>query len=187
MSAQQPSLKDKKIILGVSGGIAAYKAADLASKLTTAGAAVRTILTDAARHLITPKTFEAVTGQPVFLSMWTGPGSYQIGHIQIADWADAVVVAPATADIIAKMAAGICDDLLSTTLCVCWQKPILIAPAMNTRMWDHPVTQKNVSTLIDLKVRMIGPEAGRLACGTEGPGRMTEPADILAALHQLLQ
>ena len=116
-----------------------------------------------------------------------GPGSYQIGHIQIADWADAVVVAPATADIIAKMAAGICDDLLSTTLCVCWQKPILIAPAMNTRMWDHPVTQKNVSTLIDLKVRMIGPEAGRLACGTEGPGRMTEPADILAALNQLLQ
>lgn len=186
MSAQGSNLKDKKIILGVTGGIAAYKAADLAGKLTAAGATVRTILTEAAQNLITPKTFEAVTGQPVFLSMWTGPGAFQIGHIQIADWTDAIVVAPATADILAKMACGICDDLLSTTLCVSWQKPILMAPAMNTRMWENPVTQKNVSILLDLKVRMIGPEAGRLACGAEGTGRMTEPADILAALDQLL-
>lgn len=180
-------MNNKKIILGVSGGIAAYKAADLASKLTAAGAAVRTILTEAAQKLITPKTFEAITGQPVYTDMWTGPQEFQIGHIQLADWADAVVVAPATADIIAKMACGICDELLSTTLCVCWQKPILIAPAMNTRMWDSPVTQKNVSILLDLKVRLIGPEAGRLACGTEGQGRMTEPHEILVAFSELLQ
>jgi phosphopantothenoylcysteine synthetase/decarboxylase len=183
MSAQNDNLKDKRIILGVTGGIAAYKAADLASKLTAAGAVLRTILTDSAQKLITARTFEAVTGQPVYTDMWSAPEEFRIGHVQMADWADAVVVAPATADILAKMAAGICDDLLSTTLCVCWEKPILMAPAMNTRMWNNPVTQKNVSALKEMKVRMIGPATGRLACGAEGPGRMSEPAEIIRAIE----
>jgi phosphopantothenoylcysteine decarboxylase/phosphopantothenate--cysteine ligase len=186
MSAQNDNLKDKRIILGVTGGIAAYKAADLASKLTAAGAVVRTILTEAAQKLITAKTFEAVTGQPVYTDMWSAPEEFRIGHVQMADWADAVVVAPATADILAKMAAGICDDLLSTTLCVCWEKPILLAPAMNTRMWTNPATQKNIEILKQRNARFVGPAVGRLACGTEGPGRMAEPAEILAALSGLL-
>lgn len=185
---QSGTLKDKKILLGVSGGIAAYKAADLASKLTTTGATVRTIMTEAACKLITPATFEAVTGQAVYTSLWQGPEDFKIGHIQTADWADAVVVAPATADIIAKITAGICDDLLSTTLCACWNKPVLLAPAMNSNMWDNPVVRHNVTILTDqLKFNTIGPAAGRLACGTEGMGRMAEPADILEALAGLLK
>jgi phosphopantothenoylcysteine decarboxylase/phosphopantothenate--cysteine ligase len=180
-------LKERNILLGISGGIAAYKAADLASKLTGAGATVRTIMTENACKLITPATFEAVTGQPVYTSLWAGPEDFKIGHIQMADWADAVVVAPATANLIAKIAAGICDDLLSTTLCACWDKPVLIAPAMNSNMWANPIVQRNLAILTDqLKFKTIGPAAGRLACGTEGIGRMTEPADILEALNMLL-
>lgn len=187
MSANLSVLAGKKIVLGVAGGIAAYKAADLAAKLTAAGAAVRTILTEAAQKLITAKTFEALTGQPVYTDLWSAPEEFRIGHIQTADWADGVVVAPATADILAKAAVGLCDDLLSTTLCVCWEKPILMAPAMNTRMWTHPATQQNVQTLAARQVQFVGPASGRLACGTEGVGRMAEPADILEALTQLLQ
>ncbi|MHC5156330.1 MAG: flavoprotein, partial [Planctomycetota bacterium] len=150
------------ILLGVSGGIAAYKAADLASKLTGAGAVVRTIMTESACKLITPATFEAITGQPVYTSLWQGPEDFKIGHIQTADWADAVVVAPATANIIAKVATGICDDLLSTTLCACWNKKVLVAPAMNSNMWANPIIQKNMSILTDqLKFKTIGPESGR--------------------------
>lgn len=187
MTAENDNLIGKQILLGVTGGVAAYKAADLASKLTAAGAIVRTILTDAAQKLITARTFEAVTGQPVFTDLWTGPELFHVGHVQLADWADAIVIAPATADIMAKMVTGICDDLLSTTLCVCWQKPILMAPAMNTRMWTNPVTEKNFQQLRERNIRMVGPGVGRLACGTEGPGRMAEPDEILAALAALLQ
>jgi len=176
------------ILLGVSGGIAAYKGADLASKLTGAGATVRTIMTESACKLITPATFEAVTGQPVYTSLWAGPEDFKIGHIQSADWADAVVVAPATANIIAKIAAGICDDLLSTTLCACWNKPVLLAPAMNSNMWANPVVQRNMAIITEqLKFNTIGPEQGRLACGTTGIGRMAEPTDILEALTGLLK
>jgi len=180
-------LKDKHILLGISGGIAAYKAADLASKLTAAGAVVRTIMTENACKLITPVTLEAVTGQPVYTSMWQGPENFKIGHIQMADWADVVVVAPATANIIAKVAAGICDDLLSTTLCACWNKKVLLAPAMNSNMWANPIVQRNMSILTDqLKFKTIGPASGRLACGTEGIGRMAKPADILTTLIEVL-
>lgn len=176
-----------KILLGVSGGIAAYKAADLASKLTGAGATVRTIMTESACKLIAPATFEAVTGQPVYTSLWLGPEDFKIGHIESADWADAVVTAPATANIIAKAATGICDDLLSTTLCACWNKKVLIAPAMNSNMWANPIVQHNMAILTDLlKFNPIGPESGRLACGTTGIGRMAEPAAILEALIELL-
>lgn len=188
MSESLEQLKGAHVLLGVSGGIAAYKAADLASKLTGAGATVRTIMTESACKLITPATFEAVTGQAVYTSLWQGPEDFKIGHIQSADWADAVVVAPATANIIAKIATGICDDLLSTTVCACWSKKVLIAPAMNSNMWANPIVQHNMSILTDmLKFKIIGPAAGRLACGTTGIGRMTEPADILEALVGLLK
>ena len=188
MPESPEQLKALNVLLGVSGGIAAYKAADLVSKLTAAGAVVRTIMTDSACKLITPATFEAVTGQPVYTSLWQGPEDFKIGHIQTADWSDAVVVAPATANIIAKIASGVCDDLLSTTLCACWDKPVLLAPAMNNKMWVNPIVHRNMSVLTDqLKFKTIGPESGRLACGTKGIGRMAEPIDILEALTELLK
>lgn len=187
MTADLSILSDKKIVLGVAGGIAAYKAADLAARLTAAGALTRTILTAAAQKLITAKTFEALTGQPVYTDLWSAAEEFRIGHIQTADWADALVIAPATADLLARVAVGLCDDLLSTTLCVCWEKPILMAPAMNTRMWTNPATQQNIQTLAARNVQFVGPARGRLACGDEGLGRMAEPAEILAALAQRLQ
>ncbi len=178
-------LKDIHILLGVTGGIAAYKAVDLASRLTAAGAGVRTVMTASACRLVVPKSFEAVTCAPVFTSLWNDPEGYRSTHISLADWAQLVVVAPATADIIGKVAHGICDDLLSTTLCACWATPTLFAPAMNTRMWENPAMQRNVETLRGLGIRLVGPVAGRLACGTEGMGRMAEPGEILAALEAL--
>lgn len=180
-------LEDAKILLGISGGIAAYKAADLAGKLTGAGAQVKTIMTENACRLVTPVCVQAVTGQPVYTTMWSGPEDFKIGHIELADWADAVVVAPATANIIAKAACGLCDDLLTTTLCVCWNKPVLLAPAMNSRMWANPMVQDNLAHLQErLKFRTIGPDTGRLACGAEGVGRMAEPTAILDAIKALL-
>ena len=178
-------LRDRNILLGVTGGIAAYKAVDLASKLTGAGAGVRTVMTESACRLVGPKSFEAVTGSPVFTSLWSDPEGHQMSHIALADWTQIVVIAPATADIIAKVAHGICDDLLSTVLCTCWATPTLLAPAMNTRMWENPATQRNVETLQTRGVRMVGPCAGRLACGTEGLGRMAEPQEILAAIEEM--
>lgn len=187
MSSQNAQLENAKVLLGISGGIAAYKAADLASKLTSAGAQVRTIMTDNACRLITPACLQALTRQPVYTTMWAEAEAFTIGHIELADWADAVVVAPATANILAKIAAGICDDLLSTTLCVCWNKPVLLAPAMNSRMWANPLVQENLARIQDrLKFRTLGPDTGRLACGTEGVGRMAEPAAIFDAVKQLL-
>jgi phosphopantothenoylcysteine decarboxylase/phosphopantothenate--cysteine ligase len=115
--------------------------------------------------------------------MWSGPADYKIDHIALADQADIVVVVPATANITAKIANGICDDLLSTTLCVCWNKPVLVAPAMNSNMWTNPAVQKNVETIKEIGFRIIGPETGRLACGTEGIGRMAEPDDIIKAIE----
>jgi phosphopantothenoylcysteine synthetase/decarboxylase len=177
--------KDGNILLGVTGGIAAYKAVDLASKLTGAGACVRTVMTASACRLVAPKSFEAVTGSPVFTSLWSDPQGQQMSHIALADWARIVVVAPATANILAKIAHGLCDDLLSTVLCTCWATPTLLAPAMNTRMWENPATQRNIEILRAQGVRLVGPCAGRLACGTEGLGRMAEPQEILAALEEM--
>ncbi|MFA5251998.1 MAG: flavoprotein [Phycisphaerae bacterium] len=177
------------ILLGVSGGVAAYKAVDLASKLTAAGAAVNTVMTENACQLICPKSFEAVTGQPVYTNMWQADEEFKIGHVGMADWADIVVVAPATANIIGKIANGICDDLLSTTLCVCWplikSGAALLAPAMNNNMWDSPAVQRNIVMAMEMGFQLIGPEEGRLACGTEGIGRMSEPQDILEAIEKI--
>jgi phosphopantothenoylcysteine synthetase/decarboxylase len=173
------------ILLGVSGGVSAYKAVDLASKLTADGAQVRTVMTENACRLVCPKSFEAVTGSAVFTSLWNLSEEYRIGHIGLVDWADIVVVAPATANIIGKIANGICDDLLSTVLCTCWQKPTLLAPAMNDRMWTNTAVQRNVRAVQEMGFRLIGPEKGRLACGTESIGRMSEPKDILETLKKI--
>ena len=178
-------LKDLNILLGVTGGIAAYKAVDLASKLTAAGARVRTVMTEAACRLVAPKSFEAVTAAPVYTSLWSDPEGHNSSHIALADWARIMVVAPACADVIGKAANGICDDLLSTTLCVCWAMPTLFAPAMNTRMWESPAVKRNVETLRAMGVCFVGPASGRLACGTEGVGRMAEPQEIQAAIEEL--
>ena len=176
-------------LLGVSGGVAAYKAVDLASKLTAAGAKVRTVMTENACQLICPKSFEAVTGQPVYTSLWSTSKEYEIGHVDLADWADIVSVVPATANIIGKIANGICDDLLSTTLCVCWplikSGAVILAPAMNDNMWNNPAVQRNIEIVIEMGFQLIGPDQGRLACGTKGIGRMSEPQDILKAIEKI--
>jgi len=185
MPRKKGYLDNINILLGVSGGIAAYKAVDLASKLTGAGANVNTVMTENACRLIGPKSFEAVTGSAVFTSLWDGPAEYKISHVNLADWADIVVVAPATANIIGKIANGICDDLLSTTLCACWQKPILLAPAMNDNMWTNKAVQRNVELIKGMGFQLIGPEKGRLATGKEGIGRMAEPQDILEQIKEI--
>ncbi len=173
------------VLLGVSGGVAVFKAVDLASKLTAAGICVDTVMTENACKFVLPKSFEAVTGRPVYTSMWENPAGVRIEHICLADSADIVVVAPATANIIGKAANGICDDLLSTTLCACWQKKVLFAPAMNEKMWQNPAVQWNVKTLIEMGFEIIGPEKGRLACGTEGIGRMSEVSDIIGRIEKM--
>jgi phosphopantothenoylcysteine decarboxylase/phosphopantothenate--cysteine ligase len=178
-------LENLHILLGVSGGIAAYKAVDLASKLTTAGAEVKTVMTEAACQLVGPKSFEAVTRAAVFTSLWERSEEYKISHINLVDWANVIVVAPATANIIGKIANGICDDLLSTMLCACWARPALLAPAMNNNMWDNPAVQHNVKRVTEMGFELIGPVEGQLACGTEGVGRMSEPQDILAAIEKI--
>ena len=178
-------LEDRNILLGITGGVAAYKAVDLASKLTAAGATVRTVMTESAREFVTPKSFEAVTQSTVLTTLWSAPDERQSVHIALADWTQIVVVAPATANIIGKVVHGICDDLLSTTLCACWERPTLFAPAMNSRMWASPAVQSNIEALKRRGVETIGPASGRLACGTEGVGRMAEPGEILEAIEAL--
>ena len=182
-------LDNLNILLGVTGGVAAYKAVDLASKLTCAGAGVKTVMTEAACRLVAPKSFEAVTQSAVFTTMWSTPEEHQISHIALIDWADVVVVAPATANILGKIANGICDDMLSTTLCSCWplveSASVLLAPAMNNNMWANPAVQQNVKMLEERGFQFVGPEEGRLACGTEGIGRMSEPQDILETIEKI--
>lgn len=182
MGEHNSNLADVNVLLGVSGGIAAYKVVDLASKLIVAGANVQTIMTENACRLVGAKTFEAVTQSAVFTSLWDISQKYEVSHVSLADWADIVVVAPATANIIGKAAGGICDCLLSTTLCVCWDRPVLVAPAMNEHMWMNKIVQRNVKVLKDIGFEFIGPTTGRLVCGTEGIGRMSEPQDILEAI-----
>ena len=181
-------IQEKKpcVLLGVSGGVSAYKVVDLASKLTALGAGVKTVMTENACRFVGVKSFEAVTCSAVFTSLWSSPEEYRSTHIAFVDWADLVVVAPATANIIAKAANGICDDLLSTALCAAWRKPMLLAPAMNSNMWANPAVQRNVQTLKDAGVRLVGPFEGRLANGAVGMGRMAEPRDILAAIEEML-
>jgi len=178
-------LKGKRILLAVSGGIAAYRSAELARLLIKQGAEVRCMMTKGACEFITPLTLEALTGQQVHTELFDLTTEREMGHIRLARWADVLVVAPATADIMARFAHGICDNLLST-LFQARRGPVLLAPAMNTVMWEAPATQRNLKTLQDDSVHIVGPAAGDLACGETGSGRMSDPADIVAAMYPLL-
>lgn len=175
-----------QVLVCVTGGIAAYKAASLVSALIQKDAAVTVAMTDNATRLIGPATFRALTSRPVYTDMWAEDSSAHIEHISLSDLADLVVVAPATANILAKMAAGIADDLVSTTL-LSVDGPVLLAPAMNVRMWSNPATQQNVSTLKARGHIFVGPESGWQACGKTGPGRMSEPQAILHAIEENLR
>ncbi len=186
MSDLLHTLKDKRVTLGVSGGIAAYKSLDLASRLVKTGCEVTVVMTDNATKLVSAKSFEAITSKYVLTSMWGTSREFKIPHIDIRNDSDVIVIAPATANIIGRFASGICDDLLSTTLCSCWAKPILIAPAMNTQMWTNPFVQRNIELIKDLGVVVTGPQEGSLACGEDGVGRMSEPDTIINDLCQLL-
>jgi len=180
-------LAGKNVLLCLTGGIACYKSAMLASRLVQAGASVCVAMSEAAEKFITPLTFQALTHERVYTSLWQASGNYDAQHLSLTENADLMIVAPATADILAKMACGIADDLVSTlALSACGACPILIAPAMNTRMWLAPPTQENLVRLKGRGVYVTGPAEGRLACNTTGPGRMSEPVDILAAAAQIL-
>jgi phosphopantothenoylcysteine decarboxylase/phosphopantothenate--cysteine ligase len=181
------SLEGYEVLLCVTGGIACYKSADLASKLVQAGCGLNVAMTESAMEFIRPLTFQSITNRSIYTSMWQSTEYYQSGHITLTERADLMIIAPATANIIAKMAVGIADDLVSTmVLAANGECPILLAPAMNTRMWEAPVVQGNVEKLRQWGVQVIGPAAGRLACGTVGPGRMAEPVDILQAAREIM-
>ena len=171
-------LNGKKIALGVTGGIAVYKAVDLVSRLRKQGAEVRVIMTEHAQQFVTPLTFKEISGNKVAVSMWDSNQEFNVEHISLANWADAFVVAPATANILAKMANGIADDLLSTTLLAA-QAPIIVCPAMNTGMYQNPITQENIEKLQKHGVTVMPPAVGYLACGVTGPGRLPEPQQIV--------
>ncbi len=178
-------LDGKRILLIISGGIAAYKSLELIRRLRERGAAVRCILSAGGAEFVTPLSVAAISGEKVYGELFSLTDESEMGHIRLSREADLVVVAPASADLIAKMAAGLADDLASTAL-LATDKPVLIAPAMNTRMWEHPATRRNVATLAADGVLCAGPEPGDLACGEVGEGRMAEPADILAAIERAL-
>ncbi len=172
-------LLNKQVVLGVSGGIAAYKSAELVRRLRDAGAQVRVVMTQAAREFITPLTLQALSGHPVHGDLLDPAAEAAMGHIELARWADLVLIAPATADLIARLAQGRGDDLL-TTLVLATDAQVAIAPAMNQAMWRDPATQANLSLLLERDVKVFGPAAGEQACGDIGPGRMLEPAEIAA-------
>ncbi|NHA15673.1 bifunctional phosphopantothenoylcysteine decarboxylase/phosphopantothenate--cysteine ligase CoaBC [Thioalkalivibrio sp. XN279] len=176
------SLAGKQVLLGVTGGIAAYKAPDLVRRLREQGAEVRVVMTPAAARFVTPLTFQAVSGNPVRDSLWDEAAEAAMGHIELARWADLVLVAPATADFLARLAAGMADDLL-TTLCLATEAPLWVAPAMNRQMWANPATQDNIVRLQARGLRVLGPAEGAQACGETGAGRMLEPVEIVAALQ----
>ncbi|WP_414902858.1 bifunctional phosphopantothenoylcysteine decarboxylase/phosphopantothenate synthase [Sphingomonas flavalba] len=175
----------KRILLIVGGGIAAYKACELIRLLRKDGLGVRCVLTDGGAHFVTAMTLAALSEQPVHTSLWDLKDEAKIGHIRLSREADLVVVSPGTADLMARMAAGISDDL-ATTLLLATDKPVLVAPAMNVRMWLHPATRRNVERLRADGVTVMEPDEGAMACGEYGPGRLPEPTAILAAIHAML-
>jgi len=175
-----------RVLLGMTGGIAAYKAAELCRLLVTGGSDVQVVMTDAARRFVAPATMQALSGKPVFADLWDPTVPSGMGHIELSRDRDLIIVAPASADFLAKLAAGLADDLLST-LCLARECPLLIAPAMNRQMWENAATRRNARVLADDGVRIVGPASGDQACGEMGPGRMLEPEEIyreiLAALR----
>ena len=176
----------QNIVMGVSGGIAAYKAGEVVSRLKKAGCNVNVIMTKAATEFVTPLTFRELSGNPVVTDMWEEPKTWNVQHIALANWADVFLVVPATANIIGKIANGIADDMLTTTI-MATKAPIIVAPAMNTNMYLNPVTQQNLTKLAGLGYHIIEPAVGLLACGVEGPGRLPEPLVIVDKVIALLQ
>ncbi len=179
------TLEGKNVVLGVTGGIAAYKACELTSRLRKAGAQVYVIMTKNACQFVAPLTFETLSNHPAVTDTFARPSTWEVEHIALAKRADVFVIAPATANILAKMAHGIADDMLSTTV-LATRAPILAAPAMNTGMWENAATRENVQTLLRRGVRFLGPEGGFLACGDTGAGRMSEPTQIFDAIVDTL-
>src|ERR1700722_11003006 len=178
-------MQGKRILLGVTGGIAAYKSADLARRLIEHRAQVQVVMATAAREFVTPPTFQALSGRPVRTDLWDAAAEAAMGHIELARWAELVLVAPASADFIARLAHGLADDLLRT-LCLANEAPIAVAPAMNQLRWRNAATRSNVELLATRGVRLIGPGVGDQACGEHGPGRLVEPAEIVAQIAPLL-
>lgn len=174
-------LGGQRILLCVGGGIAAYKALELVRRLRDAGASVQVAMTAGAQQFVTPLSFQALSGHPARTTLWDSAAEQAMGHLELARWADRVVVAPATADLLARLAHGLADDLV-TTLCLATEAPLSVAPAMNHRMWQHPATVANVALLRSRGVQVIGPDDGPLAEGESGPGRLSEPDAIVAAL-----
>ncbi len=182
------NLAGKKIVLGLTGGIACYKAADFVRALVKAGASVQVVMTDAARHFITPVTMQALSGHTVYTDQWDSRVANNMAHIDLSRDADAIIIAPCSADFIRKLVHGAADDLLST-LCLArpHEVPLLVAPAMNVEMWDKPATQRNVAQLKSDGITLLGPAAGDQACGETGLGRMLEPEQLLEALIGFFQ
>ena len=176
------SLSGKNILLGITGGIAAYKCPDLVRHLKKAGAQVRVVLTESASHFVAPMTLQAVSGNAVSKELFDPTAELSMSHIELAKWADLVLIAPATANIIAKMANGIADDLLST-MCLATPAKIVIAPAMNQQMYKAAATQQNLATLESRNILVLGPDEGFQACGDIGPGRMVEPTTIVESIN----
>jgi len=180
-------LQGYEVLLCVTGGIACYKSADLASKLVQAGAGVSVAMTDAAQRFVTPLTFQALSGRRTFTSMWESAEDYSAKHVSLTEKADLMIIAPATANTLAKLAGGLADELVAAlALAATDACGILAAPAMNTRMLNAPATQENLEKLRARGVQTVGPGSGRLACGTVGPGRMAEPDEILQAAKELI-
>src|SRR4051812_39160487 len=178
------NFEPRKILLGVTGGIAAYKAPDVVRRLQDEGADVQVVMTEGAQQFVTPLTFQALSGHPVRSGLWDESAEAAMGHIELARWAQRVLIAPASADVIARLAHGLADDLL-TTLCLASNAPLAIAPAMNLRMWGHAATQANVATLRERGVNFLGPAHGPMAEAESGPGRLLEPQQIIAELAAL--
>lgn len=175
------SLAQRRILLGVSGGIAAYKSCEVVRRLRELGAEVRVVMTEGATHFVGPTTFQALSGQPVRVSLWDAQAEAAMGHIELARWAERILVAPASADLLARLAHGQADDLL-TTLCLASAAPLYLAPAMNQQMWAHPAVQANIETLRRHGAQLLGPAVGDQACGDVGSGRMLEPHELRDAL-----
>ena len=173
------------VVLGVTGGIAAYKSCEVVSRLVKAGVGVYVIMTRSACEFVSPLTFQTLSRNPVAVDTFEAPNAWEVEHISLAKKADVLLVAPATANVLAKLANGLADDMLTTTALAC-DAPLLLAPAMNTVMWQHPATQQNLQTLLARGARSVGPEGGSLACGDVGAGRMSEPQDIVDACLSLL-
>jgi len=177
-------MNGKRIVLGVTGGIAAYKSPDLVRRLVDQGAEVQVVMTSGARQFVTPMTFQAVSGRPVRSDLWDPAAEAAMGHIELARWADLILIAPATADFMAHLAHGLADDLL-TTVCLASAAPVAVAPAMNRQMWANDATQSNVALLRSRGVHVLGPDSGSQACGETGEGRMVEPLALAAAAMAL--